>query len=152
MTWNTASERDNQGFTIERSTDATNYTSIGNVKGHGTTSTPQNYTFTDNTPATGSNYYRLRQTDVNGKETVSSVVSVLFGKGGLIIKSNLVHNTLDVSVGGEEKGLLSIFNISGQLIYSTKVQGSQSIDVSAFVAGVYIIRTASGEAVRFVKE
>jgi hypothetical protein len=152
LSWQTASERDNQGFTIERSTDATNYSAIGTVKGNGTTSAVHDYTFTDNTPASGSNYYRLRQTDVNGKETVSSVVAVLFGKGGLIIKSNVVHNTLDVTVGDATGGPLSIFNLSGQLMYSTKVQGSQSIDVSAFVAGVYIIRTASGEVVRFVKE
>jgi hypothetical protein len=161
LNWNTASERDNQGFTIERSTDATNYTSIGNIKGHGTTVTPQDYTFTDNAPASGSNYYRLRQTDVNGKETMSSVVSVVFGKsGGLIIKSNLVHEALDVTVGEAETGLLPkesgcvirIFNLSGQLMYSAKVQGTQRIDVSAFAAGMYIVRTASGAESRFVKQ
>jgi hypothetical protein len=153
LNWNTASERDNQGFTIERSTDATNYSAIGTVKGNGTTSAVHNYTFTDNAPASGSNYYRLRQTDMNGKETVSSVVSVVFGKsGGLIIKSNLVHEALDVTVGGEEKGPLSIFNLSGQLMYSAKVQGTQRIDVSAFAAGMYIVRTASGAESRFVKQ
>ncbi len=152
LTWQTASERDNAGFTIERSTNATDFTAIGQVKGNGTTSAVSNYTFTDNVPASGSNYYRLRQTDTNGKATVSSVVSVLFGKGGLIIKSNIVQNSLDITVGEAEKGPLSIFSLSGQLIYSATVQGSQRIDVSAFVAGVYIIRMASGEAVRFVKQ
>jgi hypothetical protein len=153
LNWNTASERDNQGFTIERSTDATNYSAVGQVKGNGTTSAPHDYKFTDNAPASGSNYYRLRQTDVNGKETMSSVVSVVFGKsGGLIIKSNLVHEALDVTVGEAELGPLSIFNLSGQLMYSAKVQGTQRIDVSAFAAGMYIVRTASGAESRFVKQ
>jgi hypothetical protein len=153
LTWNTASERNNAGFTIERSANGSNYTAIGTVKGNGTTSAPNAYTFTDNAPASGSNYYRLRQSDTNGKETFSAVVSVLFGKaGGLIIKSNLVRESLDITVGDAETGPLSIFNLSGQLMYSNKLQGTQRIDVSAFAAGMYIVRTASGAASRFVKQ
>ena len=152
LTWLTASERDNQGFTIERSTDGTTYAAIGNVKGNGTTTAVHNYTFTDNAPATGSNYYRLRQTDFNGKETMSSVVSVLFGKGGLIVRNTLAHNSLDVTANDATPTPLSIFNLSGQQVYVGKVQGSQSIDVSALAAGMYIVRTAAGEVGRFVKQ
>ncbi len=152
LSWLTASEINNQGFGIERSNDGTNYTAIGNVKGNGTTSAAHNYTFTDNAPATGSNYYRLRQTDFNGKETMSSVVSVLFGKGGLIVRNTLAHNSLDVTASDVTPTPLSIFNLSGQQVYVGKVQGSQSIDVSALSAGLYIVRTAAGEVGRFVKQ
>jgi hypothetical protein len=152
LTWQTASERDNKGFSIERSNDATNYTAIGEVKGNGTTASVHDYTFTDATPLSGVNYYRLRQTDVNGKETMSKVVTVLSAKSGLFIKNTLVHDVLDVTVGDASKGPLSIFNISGQLVYSTTVSGSQQINLSALTAGVYIIRTTTGEAMRFVKD
>jgi hypothetical protein len=152
LNWQTASEKDNQGFTVERSLNGTDYAAIGQVKGNGTTNTVRNYTFTDVTPTTGVNYYRLRQADFNGKETLSKVVSVISGKNFLVLKNTLVQNLLDVTVGEETKGPLSIFNVSGQLVYSAKVQGNQLLDVSALTSGLYIVRTEAGDVSRFVKQ
>jgi Secretion system C-terminal sorting domain len=111
-----------------------------------------NYTFTDATPSNGVNYYRLRQVDINGKEALSKVVSVVAGKNFLILKNTLVQNLLDVTVGEESKTPLSIFNVSGQLVYSAKVQGNQLLDLSALTSGLYIVRTEAGEVSRFVKQ
>jgi hypothetical protein len=47
LTWTTASEKNNQGFDIERSLDGTDFQKIGFVKGNGTTNLPQQYTYTD---------------------------------------------------------------------------------------------------------
>jgi hypothetical protein len=152
LTWQTASESNNQGFTIERSNDGATYAAIGNVKGNGTTSAVQNYTFTDNTPLNGVNYYRLRQTDFNGKETMSKVASVIFGKNTMALGNTLVHNTLEVVVSDAEKTPLSIFNVAGQLVFSTTIRGTQVLDVSSLTAGMYIVRAATGEARRFVKD
>jgi hypothetical protein len=152
LNWQTASEKDNQGFTVERSLNGTDYAAIGQVKGFGTTNTVRNYTFTDATPTNGVNYYRLRQADFNGKETLSKVVSVISGKNFLVLKNTLVQNLLDVTVGEETKGPLSIFNVSGQLVYSAKVQGNQLLDVSALTSGLYIVRTEAGDVSRFVKQ
>jgi Secretion system C-terminal sorting domain len=153
LNWSTASEKDNAGFTIERSANGTNFVAIGEVKGNGTTTSVSNYTFTDVAPLTGLNYYRLRQADFNGKESMSKVATVLFGKTtGLFIKNTLVHDALDVTVGESEKGPLSIFNVAGQLVYSVKVQGTQRLDLSQLSAGMYVIRLATGEAKRFVKD
>ena len=155
LTWKTASERNNQGFTIERSSDGTSYSAIGQVKGNGTTSAPHDYTFTDQSPLSGLggvNYYRLRQTDFDGKETVSPVVAVLFGKNGLVVKNTLAHDAVTVIVGDASPVAVSIFNMAGQQIYATKIQGTQQIDVSAWVSGLYVIRTSTGEVSRFVKQ
>jgi hypothetical protein len=152
LNWQTASEKDNQGFTVERSLNGTDYAAIGQVKGFGTTNTVRNYAFTDATPTNGVNYYRLRQADFNGKETLSKVVSVISGKNFLVLKNTLVQNLLDVTVGEETKGPLSIFNVSGQLVYSAKVQGNQLLDVSALTSGLYIVRTEAGDVSRFVKQ
>lgn len=152
LTWQTASERDNQGFTIERSTNGVNFTAIGQVKGNGTTNTVQNYTFTDNNPSVSINYYRLRQTDFNGKEAISATVSTVFGKNGLIVKSNIVHDMLEVTVSEESTTPLSIFNLSGQQVYTGKIQGTQRIDVSTLPVGMYIVRTNAGDVSRFVKQ
>lgn len=152
LSWQTASEKDNKGFTVERSVNGTDYAAIGQVKGNGTTNTVRNYAFTDATPTTGVNYYRLRQADFNGKESLSKVVSVISGKNFLVLKNTLVQNLLDVTVGEETKGPLSIFNVSGQLVYSAKVQGNQLLDVSALTSGLYIVRTEAGDVSRFVKQ
>jgi hypothetical protein len=122
------------------------------VKGNGTTAAVSNYTFTDATPLSGINYYRLRQTDVNGKETLSKVVTVLSNRGGLFIKNTLVHDFLEVTVGEATQGPLQIYNTSGQLVFSTTVLGNQRVNLSALSAGLYIVRTLTGAASRFVKD
>lgn len=152
LNWQTASERDNQGFTIERSNNGTSYNAIGQVKGNGTTSVVHDYTFTDTDPSVGINYYRLRQADFNGKETLSPVVSVILGKNGLVLKGNLVHNVLDVTVNDEKARTLSIYNMIGQQVFVAKVQGTQRLDISNLATGLYIIATDKGETERFVKE
>ena len=154
LSWNTASERNNQGFTIERSNNGSTFTAIGQVKGNGSTSTAHDYTFIDESPlwGLGVNYYRLRQTDFDGKTTLSSTVSVLFGKTSLVIKGSVVHDALDLMVADEAAVQIGIYNLSGQQVFNGKLQGSQRIDVSALAAGLYFIRTTTGEVDRFVKE
>jgi hypothetical protein len=86
------------------------------------------------------------------KETVSKVVSVVSGKSLLTLKNTLVHDVLDVTVGEANKGPLSIFNVSGQLMYSTTVKGNQLLNLSNLSSGMYIISTLEGEVRRFVKD
>ena len=63
LNWVTASEINNDYFTIERSTDAVNFETAGTVSGNGNNS---NYTWTDDNSINGTAYYRLKQTDFNG--------------------------------------------------------------------------------------
>jgi len=75
LQWSTASELNNARFLIERSGADGSFSSIGEVKGAGTTSTPQDYKFTDRNPMSGTNYYRLRQEDFDGKFEYSPVIA-----------------------------------------------------------------------------
>ena len=155
LDWQTASERNNKAFDIERSNDGTSYATIGQVKGNGTTNTPHAYTFTDQSPLWGLggvNYYRLRQTDFDGKETLSPVVTVFFGKNSLVIKNTLAYNSVTVIVGDASPVMVSIFNVVGQQMYATRMQGTQQIDVSNWLSGLYVVRTSTGEVSRFVKQ
>ncbi len=82
LNWVTANEQNNKGFDVERSLDAQAFENIGFVKGNGTTNAISNYYYLDN--LTVSNklqtanmlYYRLKQTDFNGKFEYSPVVAV----------------------------------------------------------------------------
>jgi YHYH protein/SLA1 homology domain 1, SHD1 len=152
LTWQTASETKNKSFTIERSTNGTDYAAIGEVKGSGTTTAPRDYTFTDAAPSVNVNYYRLRQTDVDGKETLSQQVSVAFDKTPISIRATATHNALDVVLSDDKVTALKIFNASGQQVMTAKVQGAQRLDIHALVNGLYIIQTEKGETARFTKK
>lgn len=151
LDWQTASERNNKAFDIERSSEGTTYNAIGQVKGNGTTNTPHNYTFTDKDPITGINYYRLRQTDFDGKQTISKQISIVFSKSGIVVKTTLNSNTIDVAVMDDKTRTLSIYNMAGQQVLVEKIQGYKILNINDLSNGVYIIRTEKGETARFVK-
>jgi len=77
--WSTASERNNDRFEVERSTDGVHYEIINTVKGAGTTSSETQYYTIDTDPSIGMNYYRLNQwdTDGNGKHSEVRAVNIL---------------------------------------------------------------------------
>ncbi|KAA0993473.1 choice-of-anchor D domain-containing protein [Dyadobacter aurulentus] len=78
LQWRTASEIDNAGFHIERSTNGLNWQDIGFREGYGTVAATKDYRFADNSPVPGINYYRLRQVDFDGKTEHSRIQAVRF--------------------------------------------------------------------------
>jgi hypothetical protein len=75
LNWNTATELNNQGFEIERKA-AGDWVKIGYVPGHGTTTEPQSYSFSDKNVSKGTYTYRLKQLDFGGGYNYSPEVSV----------------------------------------------------------------------------
>ena len=75
LEWATASESNNAYFTVERSTDALNFTPIRSVNGMGNSDKLINYNCFDENPLNELTYYRLKQTDLNGKYSYSAIVS-----------------------------------------------------------------------------
>jgi len=76
LEWATATERNNHYFTLERSTNASHFEPVANVPGVGHSTTPQQYQHRDLEPLPGLNYYRLRQTDFDGKTTLLGMIAV----------------------------------------------------------------------------
>lgn len=74
--WSCVSQNNNDYFTIERSIDGNNFEEIGTIDGAGTTTKTENYKFTDYDPLIGLSYYRLRQTDNDGRTETFNAVSV----------------------------------------------------------------------------
>lgn len=73
--WSTASETNNDYFTIERSNDAIYFVNVSIVRGAGNSTSIKTYNIKDLSPSKGINYYRLRQTDYDGKTEVSAIVA-----------------------------------------------------------------------------
>jgi Concanavalin A-like lectin/glucanases superfamily/Secretion system C-terminal sorting domain len=153
LTWTTASEVNNKGFNVERIMANGQWGTLDFVKSTSSrlqTSTTLNatYDFTDNQPLSVS-YYRLRQMDNDGKETLSKVISVSTkGNGKLTVYPNPVSNVLTVEV--ERKGMpFYITNLLGQQVLSGKA--TPQLDVSALPKGAYFLRIGT-EQVKFVKQ
>ncbi len=76
LNWQTASEKNNHGFNVERTEDKSNWNTIAFVKGNGTTTETNNYSFSDKAiDGSGTIYYRLKQVDLDGSYSYSKVIS-----------------------------------------------------------------------------
>jgi hypothetical protein len=80
LAWGTSSEVGAEKFEIERSNNALEFYKIGQVTAQGESRSKLNYSFIDNSPIEGINYYRLKQIDLDGKYEYSKIVSATFGK------------------------------------------------------------------------
>ena len=154
LSFSTATELNNSHFVIERSADARTFSEIGRVQGAGTTRVPQSYTFTDEKPLSGLNYYRLRQVDFDGAESLSGVVSVVFGKAGSITiapspATDRVRIQLDEALTND--GLWQVFDNMGRQVLSGEWQAESAdfdLDVNTLPEGMYTFRLAVGTQVQ----
>lgn len=160
LDWQTAVERNNKGFYIERMyDDRGRWVEIGFVEGNGTTTDTHNYSFMDEKPLPGMNYYRLRQMDVDGGAELSKVVSVDFGShqdfGNLSIFPNPVTNgELHILLPADiEQGIrMDLYNTSGQMLHSAMLSPEiNSIDLSDLPKGVYMMKLSSESKVAMEK-
>jgi hypothetical protein len=140
LTWQTASEENNRGFEIERSSDGKNWENIGFVEGHGTTQETKNYTYFDETPNSGNNYYRLKQVDFDGQFEYSDIVNIKYKvlDDELNIFPNPVQNELNIV---NTQGQATIYNSLGQSVQSFSILNSPfSINTTDLPKGQYILR------------
>ncbi len=157
--WSTASEKQNSHFDIQRSANGRDWTTIGTVKGNGTTAAKNTYKFNDNAPLSRLNYYRLKQVDFDGKFDYSPTVSVniLTSGKGLTIYPNPVSDKLNVvSNSLDREGSVQVFDMKGSLVKTTLLIGN-SLDVSDLPIGLYQMRLIDSKGTtldiaRFVKK
>ncbi len=150
LNWTTVTELNNASFIIESSANGIDFTSMGEIKGAGTTSTPQYYTFLDNNPSKGINYYRLRQLDFDGKATFSKIVSLTNATdktNTLKIYPSVTNHILTVDVQIELNATLFITDSMGRTVLSQSLDKTgftrMPLDVSAFSNGVYLLTIVS---------
>ncbi|HAB51523.1 MAG: hypothetical protein A2315_17385 [Ignavibacteria bacterium RIFOXYB2_FULL_35_12] len=153
LAWTTATELNNSGFSIERKSASNKWESIGFVKGNGTTTAANNYSFTDKNILSQTVYsYRLKQLDFDGSYSYSKVVQV---STNLISTFELKQNypnpfnpSTQISFSLVQNGFvrLVVYNLLGQevktLINRNMEAGSHSItfDASDLQSGVYLYK------------
>ena len=128
LSWSTGSERDNDYFTIEKTTDGINYVAVAKVEAAGSSATQKDYTYTDYNPSAGTSYYRLKQTDYNGDSETFDAVSVEVAKTAVISKvypNPATDSRINVTVS--ERGAvvdLNLYNVYGQLVSTQTVDAT----------------------------
>ena len=155
LDWRTASETDNLGWDIERSADGRQWQGIGFRAGKGTTSVAQSYTFTDEQPSPGQNYYRLRQSDHNGQYEYSPVVQVMMRASeeqtGAFFPNPARPGLVSLQYDAEKEGDLhvSVFDALGRLMIrqNQTVAAARNLlqfDFSPLSSGTYTVLLDNG--------
>lgn len=149
LKWATASEQDNAYFTIEKSRDANDWTTIGTVPGAGNSSQMMSYSFTDD-GAQGLGYYRLRQTDINGTTTVSNTIAAGCGtdNGTAIVNAWDDGNYLNLVVSSTMDAVydLTLMDAQGKVMATHASQvintGSTTlrVDKRDIATGIYMVQ------------
>jgi hypothetical protein len=158
LAWATATEINNKQFVVQRSSDGQTFTQISVVASKapdGNSSEKLSYTYTDNNPAAGINYYRLQQVDISGNSTASRIASATVGKGASAsVYPNPATSSIhlqNIPIGSS----VAIYNTSGNIVYSgTVTESNFNINVQRFSAGVYFLQYMTNgvkNTIKFVK-
>ncbi len=148
LKWITATETNNDYFTIERSTDAKSWEIVAVVDGAGNSNQVLKYTYPDYSFKTETTYYRLKQTDFDGSFSYSEVISVVSNKE--ILDVNIYPNptTGILIVKGNEIEQIEIVDVTGKTISNITMNGDmQSVDLSNLAKGVYFVKAISNTAI-----
>lgn len=150
LDWQTASEINNDFFTVERSTDIVNWEILEKVNGVGNSIMLTDYSVVDKAPHRGISYYRLKQTDFNGEFQYSPIVSVDLdqNQADVSIYPNPAETNFTISGSAEEIAQVSIYDVLGirmnNLVERTDINDSQAVfDISQLKPGVYYIKTTN---------
>ncbi|MEI6021830.1 MAG: T9SS type A sorting domain-containing protein, partial [Bacteroidota bacterium] len=122
LIWQTATEKNNRHFIIEKSQNAIDYTVLGCVKGAGNSSVIQRYELTDFNPIYGINYYRLKQIDFDGTSTFAPIVAIQLKEPGKFIVYPNPMNTaqnlvIELSQSQNQKVQIKIQDFAGKILY-----------------------------------
>ena len=121
LSWSTAWEQSNDYFTLERATDGRTFLDLAEVASQGDSEFVQKYEAYDRYPVIGRNYYRLKQTDIDGTYSYSPLVEVKFegfNRGEISLYPNPVPQgespTLSVKLNKDQQLQIRIINLMGQ--------------------------------------
>ena len=140
LEWSTTSEINNDYFNIEKSNDALNFVSIGQISGVGNSNIQIFYQFIDVFPSQEINYYRLKQTDFDGKFSYSEIISInnKFSDINIFVTNNILYIKANESTFKE---IIKIYDITGREVFNSLVKSQ--INLSSLVKGIYTYRLIS---------
>lgn len=150
VNWSTATESQNERFVVERSADGNRFIPIGRLDAADDSDERQDYTYTDGAPLEGFNYYRIKQQDVDGSYSYSSIVSALVTRTAADEEIVVLYpNPGRDEVFFSQPADYQLLSVNGQLLAEGRAE--QQLNVSALPAGTYLVRIDGGKVFRWVK-
>ncbi len=156
LSWQTATETNNKGFEVERKSANGEFVKVGYIAGHGTTTEPKSYSYSDNDLKSGNYSYRLKQVDFNGSSSYSKEVEVeVTVPASFSLQQNYPNpfnptTMIQYSIPSDQVVRLNVYNLLGQKVM-TLVNESQkagqhqvSFNASNFASGVYFYKLEAG--------
>jgi hypothetical protein len=149
LTWSTASEINNNFFTIERTNNGVLWQVVETIEGAGNANSRLDYHSTDKDPLQGTSYYRLKQTDYDGQSEISAPVVINYHNKSthqLKVYPNPTRDQITIEGSSKELKSIRIYNIQGVDItkgiqFNNKSETQVELNISHLNNGTYIVRT-----------
>jgi Secretion system C-terminal sorting domain len=144
LNWTTLTEINNDFFTVQHSMDGKEFKEIATVKGAGTSTEKHRYEELHNKPVAGFNYYRLKQTDFDGRSSYSKVVSVdIVSAAKFYVYPNPIDDKWFVEFSSELDLpiLLEVFDLAGRKLFAHTAQEMQKVELNrqGFSSGTFLL-------------
>jgi hypothetical protein len=164
LNWSTATENNNNFFTVERSKDAINFEEVKRITGAGNSSSLLNYETNDYAPLSGLSYYRIKYTDIYGanKYTPTKAVSMVAVNENIVVSPSPASDNITIQFNStvSDNFLLSIYDMKGILVFSKDYDLSEGlnkipVDLSGADKGIYQLNIVGKNQVqnsKFIKE
>jgi uncharacterized repeat protein (TIGR01451 family) len=161
LRWITASEINNDYFTLQHSTDGINYKPIAQIKGNGNSAATHAYQFLHQDAPSGISYYALSQTDFNGTVHHEGIVTLMRRESQLAIvnvqpipASTVMVATFTTAQAGETN--ISLYDVAGKLAHTETINAINgnnqvTIDVNNLAAGIYLMTIQNGTDISTLK-
>jgi hypothetical protein len=155
LQWSTEQELNSDHFNVQRSSNGSNFTSIGTVDAAGNATGSINYSFSDNNPINGNNFYRLQRVDMDGNTAYSKIIEVSSKQQhNISVYPNPMIDQLHIQIAGvAEAGTLEIINAAGQTVSIHPVSNiaAATLSVANLQKGMYYLRIKSASTLSIQK-
>ena len=142
LQWSTASEQNSKDFTVQHSIDGNSWSNLSALPAAGNSNSARNYSYVHTSPATGNNYYRLLQTDIDGKSNYTEVRMVSFSAnepGFTVMANPVINGVLRLHVNNTTG--VSLYSADGRLLWKKQLNaGVQTVDMSRCGKGVFLLK------------
>ncbi|MCK9424464.1 MAG: T9SS type A sorting domain-containing protein [Ignavibacteriaceae bacterium] len=166
LNWETATEKNNSGFLVERKSETENWKSLGFISGFGTSTEKHSYSFTDQTIGSGKYSYRLKQMDHNGSFEYSQTIEVLLTPSEFKMYNNYPNpfnpsTIIAYELPTDAFVTLKVYNTTGELVvelvneYQVTGKYNKSFNTSSqsysLPSGIYFAELRANEKVQRIK-
>jgi hypothetical protein len=142
LQWQTATEENTREFIVERSTDGKTYTDIGMIAAAGVSNGPRDYSYTDPQPEKNNNFYRLKQVDLDGNYTYSTVRVVNFPVAAKLIWYPTGIGSAEIILQQGQNEIYTLFDAIGRPMRTGELSNGRT-RISQLPPGIYFLRVGT---------